>query len=247
MTSLRIDTSEWIASSLIIGETGLGVLGSDIPSTGADGVSILYNDITLPADADKEIRALKLTDPSDGDLFIYEDGSLTFANAADGEYTFTYQLYVDGVSTGSPATVTLNVGEAAFGGSAISISTCTAALTTSIQLAATAASVSTCTAALTTGIALSASATSVSTCTADLSMGTLLAANATSVSTCTAALTTAIQLAATATSVSTASANLTIGAGTIIDPTQKINITVNVSHIPVSVTSNHPLNITLND
>lgn len=246
MTSLRIDTSEWIASSLILGETGLGVLGSDIPSTGEDGASILYNDITLPADADKEIRALKLTDPSDGDLFIYEDGSFSFINAVDGVYTFTYQLYVDGVSTGSPATVTLTVGGTDFGAAAISVSTCTAALITAIQLAASAASVSTATSDLSTSILLNAAATSVSTCTADLTIGTQLDAAATSVSTCTAALTTGIQLLANAVSVSTCTANLIMG-GTVVDPLQKITMTLNVSHIPEVVISNHPVSITLND
>lgn len=74
-------------------------------------------------------------------------------------------------------------------------------------LEATAASVSTCTADLTTSIQLNAAATSVSTCTATLAGNEIYAA-AVSVSTCTAALTAAIQLAASAVSVSTCTAAL---------------------------------------
>lgn len=72
---------------------------------------------------------------------------------------------------------------------AASVSTCTAALTTVIQLEAAAVSVSTCTAAF-AGNEIYAAAESISTCTADLTTAIQLAATAVSVSTCTAALTT---------------------------------------------------------
>lgn len=108
--SLRIDTSEWISGSLIIGETGLGVLGSVIPSTGDNGAGYAYNDLSLPADAGKEICGRITTWPSAGTLFAYEDTSFEFSGAPDGAYSFAYQLYVDGVATGSPQTVTLTVG-----------------------------------------------------------------------------------------------------------------------------------------
>jgi hypothetical protein len=108
--SLRIDTSEWIAGSLLIGDTGLGVLGSAIPSTGGSGAGYAYNDLSLPADSTKEICGQITTWPSAGTLTAYEDTSFDFSGAPDGTYTFTYQLYVDGVATGSPATVTLSVG-----------------------------------------------------------------------------------------------------------------------------------------
>ena len=110
MHSLRIDTSEWISGALLIGDAGLGVLGSDIPSSGDNGAGYAYNDLSLPADADKEICGRITTWPSAGTLFAYEDTSFDFSGAPDGVYTFEYQLYVDGVATGDPTTVTLTVG-----------------------------------------------------------------------------------------------------------------------------------------
>ena len=110
MHSLRVDTSEWISGALLIGDAGLGVLGSDIPSSGDNGAGYAYNDLSLPADADKEICGRITTWPSAGTLFAYEDTSFDFSGAPDGVYTFEYQLYVDGVAAGDPATVTLQVG-----------------------------------------------------------------------------------------------------------------------------------------
>lgn len=107
--SLRIDTSEWISGALLIGNTGLGVIGSLIPSEGDNGAALAYNDLSLPADADKEIRIEILTRPSAGTLFVNEDTSFTFSGP-DGAYSFSYRLYVDGVATGSPVTVSLSVG-----------------------------------------------------------------------------------------------------------------------------------------
>ena len=109
--SLRLDSTEWISGALLIGETGLGVLGSAIPSGGTDGASYLYNDLTLPADAGKEIAGRIITPPSGGVFFAYEDGSFTFTGA-DGSYSFTYQLYVDGVATGPVTAASIEVGVA---------------------------------------------------------------------------------------------------------------------------------------
>jgi hypothetical protein len=108
--SLRIDTAELIAGAYVVGETGLGVLGSAIPSDGLDGASFLYNDLSLPADADKEIRGLILTPPGSGTFYAWEDGSFTLVGAADGVHTFDYRLFVDGVDMGT-ATITVTVGE----------------------------------------------------------------------------------------------------------------------------------------
>jgi hypothetical protein len=107
--SLRIDTSEWISGALIIGETGLGVLDSAIPSAGDNGAGYAYNDLSLPADAGKEICGRITTWPTAGTLTVNEDTSFSF-DAPDGAYTAQYQLYVDGVSTGSPQTISLIVG-----------------------------------------------------------------------------------------------------------------------------------------
>lgn len=106
--SLRISATDYF-SGLVIGETGLGVLAENIPSTGDSGASFLYNDVSLPADNGKEIRGEILTQPSSGFLVAYEDGSFEFSGAPDGTYTFTYRLFIDGVSSGD-YTVTLAVG-----------------------------------------------------------------------------------------------------------------------------------------
>lgn len=107
--SLRVDTSPLISGALVCGNRGLGVLGSAVPSTGDNGAGYLYNDLSLPADANKEVRGLILTQPSAGTLYAYEDSSFEFTGAPDGSYTFTYRLYVDGADTGV-GTVNLQVG-----------------------------------------------------------------------------------------------------------------------------------------
>lgn len=107
--SIRVDSSPLISGALVVGNRGLGVLGSDIPSAGDNGAGYLYNDLSLPADASKEVRGLILTQPSAGMLYAYEDSSFEFTGAPDGVYTFTYRLYVDGADTGV-GTVNLQVG-----------------------------------------------------------------------------------------------------------------------------------------
>ena len=97
--SLRIDTTELISGAYVIGETGLGVLGSAVPSTGTHGAGYLYNDLSLPADAGKEVRGLIITPPSAGTFFAWEDSSFSLTGAPDGTYTFTYLLSVDGVDS----------------------------------------------------------------------------------------------------------------------------------------------------
>ena len=95
----------------ILGTPKVGVLGSSIPSTGTAGPAYTYNDLDLPSDADKYIRGVILSGPSSGDFFAYEDTSFIFSGAPDGTYYATYQLFVDNVAVGSPATITLVVGE----------------------------------------------------------------------------------------------------------------------------------------
>jgi len=108
--SLRVDSSSIIAGSLVCGDPGLGVLGSLVPSTGDNGAGYLYNDLSLPDDAAKEVRGLIVTPPSAGTFFAYEDSSFEFI-APDGAYSFTYRLFVDGADLGT-ATASLYVGEA---------------------------------------------------------------------------------------------------------------------------------------
>lgn len=107
--SIRVDTASLIVGALVVGVSGLGVLGSAVPGTGDAGASILYNDLVLPADAGKEVRALITSAPSSGTLFVHEDGALEYTGAST---TFLYQLYVDGVAVGAPQTVTFNLGGA---------------------------------------------------------------------------------------------------------------------------------------
>jgi hypothetical protein len=112
--SLRIDTTDLIGGSLVIGDTGLGVLGADIRSltaTGGSGAGPLYNDWD-PGDDDKEFQMLLLSQPSSGTLFVDEYGRLQFTGAPDGTYSFSYRLYVDRVDRGT-ATVSMSVGSAA--------------------------------------------------------------------------------------------------------------------------------------
>ncbi|MCG8608952.1 MAG: hypothetical protein MI864_00310 [Pseudomonadales bacterium] len=107
--SIRVDTSPLISSSLIVGNSGHGVLAENIPSSGENGAGYTYNDLSLPADNGKEIRGEIVTEPVSGTFFAYEDTSFEFS-ANDGSYFFEYQLYVDGVATGSATRVDLIVG-----------------------------------------------------------------------------------------------------------------------------------------
>lgn len=106
--SLRVDTTSLISGSLVCGNRGLGVLGYEVPSGGDNGAGYLYNDLSLPADNDKEVRGLIIAPPSAGTLFAYENSSFEFA-APDGSYEFTYRLFVDGVDLGT-ATASISIG-----------------------------------------------------------------------------------------------------------------------------------------
>lgn len=111
--TLRIDTTELISGALVIGDTGLGVLGSVVRSdtaTGPNGAGILYNDWDT-GDDNKEFRALVLSGAPAG-TFFYEDGSFSVpGGTADGTYPVSYRLFVDGVDMGtSTATITIGAG-----------------------------------------------------------------------------------------------------------------------------------------
>lgn len=87
------------------GTVGLGVTGAVIratTATGTHGPGYLFGALSVADDA-KEIRGLIVTPPSSGVFFPYEDGSFVLSGAADGEFSFTYRLFVDGVdmSTGT--------------------------------------------------------------------------------------------------------------------------------------------------
>ena len=109
--SIRVSPSPLIAGALVVGSAGLGVFGSLIPSTGGAGASYLYNDLTLPADNNVEVRGLIITQPSAGAFFAFEDGSFQLLGAPDGRYTFVYRLFADGVDL-STETATIQIGQA---------------------------------------------------------------------------------------------------------------------------------------
>lgn len=94
----------WIAGALVYGNTDLGVTGAVIRATtgsGTNGQGLLYNDWDSAADDNKRFRLLYVSGAPAGTL-IYEDGSFTVPqNAANGTYTLTYELFVDGVSAGT--------------------------------------------------------------------------------------------------------------------------------------------------
>jgi hypothetical protein len=110
--SLRIDTTELISGAYVIGETGLGVLGSAVPSTGLYGASYLYNDINLPGEASDEFYGLILTPPSAGTFYAWEDSSFSLVGAPDGTYPFTYRGFKNGVTYGD-ITSYITIGDSA--------------------------------------------------------------------------------------------------------------------------------------
>ncbi len=107
--SLRIDTVEPIAGALVIGDTGLGVLGSSIPATGTHGPAFAYGSVLgQPGYASKEYRATVGALPPGLTLRANEDTSFV-ATAADGVYVVPWTLFEDGVEIGS-STFTLRFG-----------------------------------------------------------------------------------------------------------------------------------------
>ena len=104
--------SQLLASAYHFGVGGLGVLGSEVPSTGTHGAGYLYNDITLPGEAGDEFYGLITSFPVGlSTFFAYEDSSFT-ATGPDGSYSFTYTGYKNGTSYGTQ-TVTITLGAAA--------------------------------------------------------------------------------------------------------------------------------------
>lgn len=79
------------------GHGGMGTQGSNIPSSGTDGFSALYDDIILPADAGKEYYWI-ITSITAGLTLsnVGEDGSFTATATTLGSYRITYDLYQNG-------------------------------------------------------------------------------------------------------------------------------------------------------
>jgi len=100
--SFRFD-SPVIAGAFHFGNRGLGVLGSEVPSSGPNGAGYIYADLTLPADANKEYSAYVAAPPAG--LFIFEDTSYFYNGPST---SFQYDLKEDGVFLGTQ-TVTILV------------------------------------------------------------------------------------------------------------------------------------------
>lgn len=89
----------------ILGTPKVGVLGSAIPTE-----SLIYPSLDLPGDANKYYSAVILTRPSVGVLTTYENGAWEYdPQGAVGQQSFTAQLKENGVSIGSPITISINV------------------------------------------------------------------------------------------------------------------------------------------
>jgi len=106
--SIRVD-GPLQAGSITIGDVGLGVLASAVPSGGEHGAGFAYDQISALGLSTQEIYARIITPPSAGTFTAFEDTSFELT-APDGDYSFTYQLYVDGVTTGPVQTVNVRVG-----------------------------------------------------------------------------------------------------------------------------------------
>lgn len=88
---------------------GLGIPGSEIPTTGDSGGSPLANDGISPT---AEYRIATVSAPSAGTLTIYPDTSFDFAGP-DGTYTWTFNVWENNVLvSGGPEVVTLIIGAA---------------------------------------------------------------------------------------------------------------------------------------
>lgn len=104
--TIRVDSS-WISGAIVVGDSGFGVLASEVPTTGQNGGGYLVNDIaeySVPPTA--EVAGRILSFPSAGIFKADENSSFEHTGAPGGIYTTTYQFYVDGIATGSPATIT---------------------------------------------------------------------------------------------------------------------------------------------
>lgn len=112
--STRVDTVSLIPGACVVGVRGLGVSGAALraaTAAGDHGPGILFNDWDSGDDA-KEFRAFVSTPPAQGDLTVFEDGSFIWSGLPDGAHSFSYELFVDGVSQGA-ATATATIGSVA--------------------------------------------------------------------------------------------------------------------------------------
>ena len=114
MGAIRFDSTSWLPGAVLFGNAGFGVRGDQIASSGTNGPGYAYNDLTLPADAAKEICGRITTMQTNGLLEdVLEDTSFKYTAFTNGSDFLLYQLYVDGVATGSPTPSYFTVGTVA--------------------------------------------------------------------------------------------------------------------------------------
>lgn len=94
----RVDRQPWIAGACLVGDVGLGVLGSEVPGSGLDGPGFGYVDLDLPADSAAEVRWLILRWPAAGVLTPKETSQFTFSGAPPGRYFFDVEGFRDGAT-----------------------------------------------------------------------------------------------------------------------------------------------------
>jgi len=96
----------------ILGVPTVGILSSIIVSqtaSGDSGPGLLYDEASNPTNAGKHLRVRITGLPSSGTLFVYENGAIDFAGAANNTYTIGYDVDADDVFLSSD-TATIIVG-----------------------------------------------------------------------------------------------------------------------------------------
>lgn len=94
--SLRLSSSQSAHFVSLWG--GLGIPGSEVPTTGDNGGSPLANDGISPS---SEYRIETVTPPSSGTLALFPDTSYEFSGAPDATYPWTYRVWEDSVDRGT--------------------------------------------------------------------------------------------------------------------------------------------------
>lgn len=97
--SCRVDTAPLIASSCIVGDSGHGVLGSEVPSTGEFGAGLLFNDVQASGWGANEVRVL-VTGHNFTTLFVHENTAVEGTVPGNGVYTVSFDVFLDGILQG---------------------------------------------------------------------------------------------------------------------------------------------------
>lgn len=94
--AVRSDSTQLIAGAVLSSAyAGLGVLGANVPSSGADGPSALYPCLSLPADNAVEFMGQVTREPVNGTMARNEDWSFTYTGTAD---YCDFRLFIAGVA-----------------------------------------------------------------------------------------------------------------------------------------------------